>query len=154
MADLFDVWIASDKDIEICYIEEIIAMLFGQPSTREHIGSQFADLIIIESDGDIEGVDTLKMVGREATHLGLNVHQNTFSEALKHESIGCRLVGYEALCGECRSCEYLDYCGGGYLPHRYKHSSGFLNPSVYCNDIKYLISHIQETLATQLRRHG
>lgn len=154
MAEVFDVWLRSGRDIEVCYIEEIIAMLFGQPSTREHIGSQFADLIIIESDGDIEGVDTLKMVSREATRLGLNVHQNTFSQALQHESVACRLVGYDALCDECRSCKFLEYCGGGYLPHRYKKETGFLNPSVYCHDIQYLISHIRNTLERKLAVDG
>lgn len=153
MASLFDAWLASGKDVEVCYIEEIIAMLFGQPSTREHIGSQFADLIIVESDGDIEGVDTLKMVSREATRLGLNVHRNSFSEALLHESVACRLVGYDALCDQCRSCTFLDYCGGGYLPHRYKQETGFLNPSVYCHDIQYLISHIRSTLAKEFRSY-
>lgn len=152
MAALFDVWLSSGTDIEVCYIEEIMAMLFGQPSTREHIGSQFADLIIIESDGDIEGVDTLKMVSREATRLGLNVNENAFSEALLHESVACRLVGYGALCEECRSCKFLDFCGGGYLPHRYKEETGFLNPSVYCKDIQYLISHIKSSLSEELGR--
>lgn len=154
MAELFDAWLESGTNIEVCYIEEIMAMLFGQPSTREHIGSQFADLIIVESDGEIEGVDTLKMVSREATKLGLNVHTNSFSEALLHESVGCRLVGYEALCEECRSCNFLDFCGGGYLPHRYKKETGFLNPSVYCNDIKFLISHIWDTLKSELNSDG
>ena len=154
MARLFDAWLNSGKDIEVCYFEEIMAMLFGQSSTREHIGSQFADLIIIESDGDIEGVDTLKMVSRDATHLGLNVYRNSFTEALKHESVACRLVGYDALCDECRSCEYLKYCGGGYIPHRYKETTGFINPSIYCKDIQYLISHIQATITSDLSCHA
>lgn len=151
MSRLFDVWLESGIDIEICYIEEIMAMLFGQRSTREHIGSQFADLIIVESDGDIEGLDTLKMVGRDATHLGLNVHQNSFTQALEHESIACRLVGYEALCAECRSCSFLQNCGGGYIPHRYKKETGFLNPSVYCHDIQYLVTHIRSALVKELK---
>ena len=118
------------------------------------LGSQYADLIIIESDGEIEGVDTLKMVSREATRLGLNVHRNSFSEALLHESVACRLVGYDALCDECRSCKFLNCCGGGYLPHRYKKETGFLNPSVYCHDIQYLISHIKRALSKELTRAG
>lgn len=151
MADLFDIWLDGGKDIEVCYIEEIMAMLFGQPSTREHIGSRFADLIIIESDGDIEGVDTLKMVSKDATNLGLNVFNNTFTEALSHDSIACRLVGFDALCSTCRSCSYLDQCGGGYLPHRYRRDTGFLNPSVYCNDIQHLIDHMKIRLSQELR---
>lgn len=150
MADFFDAWLNSEKSSQIRYFEEIVAMFFGQTSIMENIGSQFADLIIVESDGQVETVDTLKMVSREATNLGLSVKHNSFSEALEKEAVYSRLLGYEALCNECQSCKYLHQCGGGYLPHRFGKLNGFINPSVYCNDIKYLLDHIAAVLGSEL----
>ena len=125
-------------------------MLFGQDSSLEAIGAKAVDLIIVESDGDIEAVDTLKVVGRAATSLNLNVWQNEFDDALTKEAVYSRLIGYSALCEECRNCPFLNCCGGGYVPHRFGRGRGFLNPSVYCADIIYLIKHIQSRLSDQL----
>lgn len=35
-------------------------------------------------------------------------------------------------------------CGGGYFPTRYRTGTGYQNPSVYCNDLKVLLSGIRE----------
>ena len=148
MADFFDMWVNANSDVEVRYFEEIIAMIFGKTSSMEAIGAQSVDLIVVEANGDIEAVDTLKMVNREATSLDLNVHHNSFEEAVNHPAIYSRLMGYSTLCAECQSCPILNQCGGGYLPHRYSEELGFQNPSVYCNDIKFLVSHIARKLET------
>lgn len=146
MASLFDVWINTPGNIEIRYFDEIIGLLLGGESSLEAIGAKIVDLIVIESNGDIEAVDTLKTVSRSATKLNLSVYNNSFDEALQHPAIFSRYLGYEALCKTCRDCSYLTYCGGGYLPHRYGGGEGFQNPSVYCTDIIYLINHISKRL--------
>lgn len=146
MATMFDHWLETQSRVEIRYFEEIIAMIFGVDSTTEAIGAKYVDLIVIESNGEIESVDSLKMVGRDATTLGLNVATHSFSEALGQVQVQSRLVGYEGLCETCRSCSILNQCGGGYIPHRYSIEHGFMNPSVYCNDIKYLVNHLKTRL--------
>lgn len=113
MAKFFDSWSHSGSDVQVRYFEEIIAMKFGIPSIMENIGAQFVDFIIIEADGEIEGVDTLKMVSREATKLGLNVFENSLDQALEKPAIFSRMVGYESLCETCQSCSLLEQCGGG-----------------------------------------
>jgi len=44
----------------------------------------------------------------------------------------------------------------GYLPHRYSKQNGFDNPSIYCNDLMKLITHIQnkliEAIPSQLQK--
>jgi uncharacterized protein len=147
MSDFFDIWLRGDQDIEIRYFEEYISLVLGGDSSLESIGAKTVDLIVIEADGEIEGVDTLKMVGRHVTHLGLNVSKNTLDEAKLHPAIFSRMLGYNALCDTCRACPDLHQCGGGYLPHRYSRENGFLNPSIYCDDIRYFIAHIRHRLA-------
>jgi uncharacterized protein len=142
----FRLWFNEFQDIEISYFEQIITMMIGGFSTAEEIGSQSVDFIVIDTNGDIEAVDTLKIVGREATSLNLNVKNNSFEDALKHPAIYSRMSGFNSLCKECQSCEYLNNCGGGYIPHRYSKENGFQNPSIYCDDLKYLFSKMKDDI--------
>lgn len=146
----FDVWVANNQDVEIRFFEEIMAMLFGEDSSTEAIGAKNVDLIVIETDGDIEAVDTLKVVSREATSLGMNVRTNDIDDVYQKPAIASRLIGYQPLCKKCTSCEFLNCCGGGYLPHRYGNGRGFLNESVYCEDIIHLIKHIRGRLTEHM----
>ncbi len=136
--EFFVLWLESYSHIEVPYFEEILNLMLGGISTSEEIGAQSVDFVIVDTNGDIEAVDTLKMVGREATLLNLNVANNSFDEAVLHPAIYSRMAGFNSLCDTCRQCEHLSHCGGGYLPHRYSPLNGFINPSVYCEDLKYL----------------
>lgn len=144
LTDFFELWYNNYSDIEIPYFEEIISLMLGGISGAEEIGAKSVDLIVIDTNGDIEAVDTLKIVGREATSLNMNVSTHSFNDALGHPAIYSRMSGYNSLCQKCRKCEYLDNCGGGYIPHRYSTQNGFINPSIYCEDLKYLFSKIRK----------
>jgi uncharacterized protein len=150
LSRFFDLWLEGKNEIEIRYFEELICMLLGGESSLEAIGAKTVDLIVVETDGDIEAVDTLKMIGRDATYLGLNVANNSFDEALERPAVYSRMLGYGALCEKCKSCPELSQCGGGYLPHRFGRGNGFLNESIYCDDIQYLIGHIRSRLRSAL----
>jgi uncharacterized protein len=146
LCEFFDIWYRNYADLEVPYFEQILAMMFGGISTAEEIGAQSVDLIVVETNGDIEAVDTLKIVGRNATSLGMNVASHSFDHALQHPAVYSRMSGFNALCKTCRQCDYLDNCGGGYIPHRYSHNNGFVNPSVYCADLKRLFSHVSNVV--------
>jgi uncharacterized protein len=122
-------------------------MLLGGYSMTESVGSPPVDFIIIETDGEIEALDTLKIVGRAATSLGLHVTKHSFDDATELPAVYSRNLRFDALCETCRSCSFLKACGGGYLPHRFGRGNGFLNPSIYCDDLKYLIANIRNRVA-------
>jgi uncharacterized protein len=146
LARFFDLWFDEGSPMEVKYFEEIITLMLGGPSGAEAIGLTPVDLIVIETNGDIEPVDTLKTASRKATSLGMNVATHSFDEAIKHPAIWSRMIGSEALCVTCQQCPELTNCGGGYIPHRFKQANGFLNASVYCEDLKYLFSAIRRKL--------
>lgn len=93
-------------------------------------------------------MDTLKASEAGATDLGLDVFNNTFDDALSHPAIASRQRGTEELARECQSCHLVAVCGGGYLPHRFSEAAGFDNPSVYCEDLMFLINHVQQSMTT------
>jgi uncharacterized protein len=41
-------------------------------------------------------------------------------------------------------------CGAGHYAHRYRPGTGFRNPSVYCADLRRLIGHVRDRMATDL----
>jgi|SRR5215213_2021477 len=151
LARFFDRWWEEQPDLDIRLLNEILVLMLGGPSAHESIGAKSVDLVVIETDGEIEPVDTLKVVGREATKTGLNVIHNSLDEALDQPAVLSRMSGYSSLCSTCQECSHLAHCGGGYLPHRYSHRQGFQNPSVYCHDLRFLFDHMQQKVGQELR---
>lgn len=146
LAEMFEAWYHGHPDIRISMFEDLMALALGGRSYSEALAATCVDLIIVEADGAIEAVDTLKMVGEFATSLSMNVANQSFDEAAQHPAIYSRMIGFEALCTTCRSCSFLRQCGGGYIPNRFSKKAGFLNPSVYCSDLQFLIRHVERTV--------
>ncbi len=148
---IFDRWFdAPRREVRVRYFEEIMNLVLGGRSQVETIGITPATLVVIETNGAIEQVDSLKSAFDGAAETGLNVFDSSFDDALATPGMAARQIGAEALCQQCRDCALATTCGGGYYPHRYRAGSGFLNPSVYCADLYKLISHIKDRVETAL----
>jgi uncharacterized protein len=144
---LFDRWYLSpEPETSVRLFDEIIRAAFGRPSRVESIGLAPAALVVVETDGAIEQVDTLKAAYPGAAATGLNVRDHPFDAALRHPQVAARQLGLGALADACRRCDVVDVCGGGYFPHRFRRGEGFRNPSVYCEDLLRLIRHVVERL--------
>lgn len=148
---IFDRWYASrPKEAGIRFFEEIINLVLGGPSQVESIGLTPVTLVVIEADGTLEQVDSLKAAYDGAPATGLNVFDNSFDDALELPAIAARQLGVDGLCATCQRCEIRDICGAGLYPHRYRDGTGFLNPSVYCPDLLRLVKHIRDRVRRDL----
>ncbi|MFI1222275.1 MULTISPECIES: FxsB family cyclophane-forming radical SAM/SPASM peptide maturase [unclassified Streptomyces] len=154
LAEVFDLWWQSDGvRVQARLFTEILALLLGWASAAEAVGLSPMVAVVVDTDGAIEQVDSLKSAYAGAPETGLDVFANSFDEALRHPGIAARQLGEEGLAPECRACPVLRVCGGGNYAHRYAPTSGFLHPSVYCADLEHLIRHIARRLGgTPLRR--
>ena len=151
MLKIFDLWYSGDHShIRIRTFEEFIKGLSGGIQTLESFGINPVTLIIVATDGAYEGVDTLKVTGSNNHVLGMDVFKNSFDDASLHPKVTMRQLGISGLSQTCKMCEYKKVCGGGYLPHRYSNEKKFNNPSIYCEDIKKMISHIYENVKETL----
>ncbi|WP_433825489.1 FxsB family cyclophane-forming radical SAM/SPASM peptide maturase [Actinoplanes sp. CA-015351] len=151
LVTVYDRWLnAPRKETRIRIFEEIISLLLGGASRSEHVGLSPVTVAVVESDGAIEQVDSLKSAYPGAGETGLNVAGNSFDEALRHPGVLARQLGVAALCAKCLDCPIHLICGAGHYPHRYRTGSGFLNPSVYCADLTRLITHAQQTVTAYL----
>lgn len=152
-SDLFDLWLAANreaKSLTIRSTENMVAGLLGGSSQSEDIGWGPQEVCTILTDGSMEPLDVLRIAGDESTKTAFNIFENE----LEHIKIEPRWkAAREAslnLCAKCRQCQFLEPCGGGYLPHRFSKHNGYDNPSVYCDDLYAIFSHIQSELIKQV----
>jgi uncharacterized protein len=140
---VFDLWWqASERRTAIRLFEELLALLLGLPAAGESLGTTPFTAVVIETDGTLEQVDSLKSAYDGAAATGLDVFRHQLDEALSLPGVAARQAGLDALAPACRACPLVRVCGGGHYAHRYRADSGFANPSVYCADLQRLIRHV------------
>jgi uncharacterized protein len=148
---VFDRWYhAPRKETGVRLFEEIINLLLGGESRSENIGLTPVAMLVVDTDGTLQQVDTLKTSYAGAPETGLTVFDHSFSEALHHPGVVARQIGLAALSPTCKMCTVREICGGGAYAHRYREGRGYLSPSVYCPDLMALISHIGRTVQHDL----
>jgi uncharacterized protein len=138
---VFDHWYRQPRT-GVRIFEEIIRLILTGASSGEAVGLAPAVMVVVETDGSVEQVDSLKATYEGATATGLHVTRDQFDAALLLPNMVARQIGARALAAQCRICPIHRVCGAGLYPHRYRSGSGFANPSVYCPDLMRLIGHI------------
>ncbi|WP_433473978.1 FxsB family cyclophane-forming radical SAM/SPASM peptide maturase [Spirillospora sp. CA-142024] len=145
---VFDRWYrAPARETRVRLFSEIIRLLLGRPSHSESIGLSPVAVTVVETDGSIEQVDTLKSAYEGATRTALHVGRDPFDAALMLPAMAARQIGRRALAPGCAACPVHRVCGGGLYTHRYRSGTGFANPSVYCRDLLHLITHIRDAVS-------
>jgi radical SAM/SPASM domain FxsB family protein len=150
LVQAFGRWCQLPDPPAVRMFHSIIRLLGGGDTLVESLGLLPVDLIVVESDGSIEAVDSLRTTYKGATHLGYNVFDHSFDEAARDVRVRARQLGASSLSAACQRCSLVKVCGGGYLPHRWSAEHGFLNPSVYCSDLQVVIRHIMSSLSAEL----
>jgi uncharacterized protein len=148
---IFEKWYNGQEKVQIRLFEDIMALTLGGSSFTENIGVSQIDLIVVEANGEIEGVDSLKSTFEGATKLGLNIFDNNFEDVIRHPAYYSRQLGIRALCETCQQCCYVKICGAGYLPERFSKENGFVNQTIYCYDLMKLIKHIRHAIMIDLK---
>ncbi len=144
----YERWNTDDRPFSVRIFESVEAAAMGEPGFTEALGLGSPDLLVIETDGEIEQADWLKTVAEGAPETGYHVLVNSFDEAARHPGFQARSLGLDGLADQCRACPVVSICGGGLYGHRHSSGSGFVNPSVYCADLLKFIQHVQSTAPT------
>ena len=144
---VFQAWVnGRHTHLGIRFFENIIRQYLRVESKFEAMNLAPVTLVTINTDGDIEGVDTLKSTASGIQRTGLSVHSNSIDEALTLDLIALRQSGRLQLSDVCQRCKYVRECAGGYFPHRFSRDRKFNNPSVYCGDLFWLLTKIDNYL--------
>jgi uncharacterized protein len=149
LAEVFDRWY-DDPRTDVRLFSEIIRLLIGRGSSTESVGLAPASFVVVETDGALAQVDSLRAAFHGAPATGLHVDHDSFDDALLVPQVAARQLGYDALSPQCQGCNIWRVCGGGLYSHRYRPGSGFANPSVYCPDLMRLIGHIRSRVCADV----
>lgn len=140
---IFDVWFEDKYKLDIRLFKYSICLLLGGQVDFDYIGTSNNDVLVIETDGGIEPVDSLKICGNEFTKLNANIKNHSIDFGLSSPLSKMYHLSKKLVSQQCKVCPILEICGGGFLPHRYSKTNGFNNPSLYCTDLIKLFTHIQ-----------
>jgi uncharacterized protein len=150
---VFERWYsAPQQETRIRLFRELIQLVLGQPGAVEGLGLLSSTLVVVDTDGSIKQLDSLSSAYPGAADTGLHINSSSFDDALDHPTTVARQIGAAALSPQCRACQVMEICGGGLYPHRYRQGNGFLNPSVFCEDLFALITHIRDRVIEDLGR--
>jgi len=147
LCELFDYWWGHDlHTTKIRFFEDIMHLLLGGKYSVEALGLSPVELLVIQSDGSYEAVDSIKSTVEGAVSTGLSVLEHAVDRAMDVHLVASRMDRASNLASECECCELVHVCGGGYIPHRWHQERRFLAPSVYCQDLQVIIRRIAEAL--------
>lgn len=152
LLELFDTYLSDTSPIKIRFLDDLMKISMGGRGVKEGIGQKSYGILIVETDGALTKNDTLKSSfdGADKFETHWNVRNDQLSKIVKSEEFSeyHRLQVPSAI--QCKTCPQLASCGGGMPLHRWHDKNGYDNPSVYCNDQKYLIQKIN----TRLKEEG
>ncbi len=151
LIEAFDLWFDKYPTLQVRTFEALLDAVVGLPSQTDAFGFGDVSLITVETDGSYHDLDVLKVVSHGATRLNGNVSDTPISEVAASPALAAHraLLTKEGLCTSCRSCDVVDVCGGGSVPHRFG-VNGFKNPTIYCKEMRALIHHVQARVAASL----
>ena len=140
---LYDLWISDTKRPVIPFFNGLTNTILGSQKNSDNE----LNALIVETNGDIEVIDSLKACGEGFTKTNMTIFDNELEDLLQ-TPLGKLYFkdSEEKLCTTCLECPVVSICKGGRLVHRYKKENGFDNPSVYCKDLIMIISHIQNKM--------
>lgn len=151
LIEAFDLWFDEYSSLQVRTFEALLDAVAGMPSQTDAFGFGDVSLITVETDGTYHDLDVLKVVSQGATRLNGSVRDTPISDVAASAALAAHraLLKKEGLCASCRSCDVVDVCGGGSVPHRYG-LNGFKNPTIYCKEMRALIRHVQARVADSL----
>lgn len=153
LVDVFERWYGAPRqEMGVRLFEDVLALILGGAGRSEQVGLSPVAVVVVETDGAIELVDSLKSTYPGACATGLTVFDGSLDAALELPGVVARQIRQDALSDTCRGCAVHTVCGGGHYAHRYRAGEGFRNPTVYCADMLRLIQHVTRRVTSDLAR--
>ena len=146
LLDAYETWLALDADApRIRLFQTMLLNLLGSDPRLDALGGKLGALCVVETDGSIGILDTLRLCGEPYSKDTLNIFDHPLDAHAEHY----RLAELEKVPDQCSTCPQLKGCRGGYLPHRFD-GTDFNHPSIYCDALFALSERMTQTLLAEL----
>jgi uncharacterized protein len=148
----FDAWFDEGNGaVRVRLFWDLLKSLLGGAGSTDAFGNPLMSYLIVDTDGAVEALDALRVCAPAMSQSGLNVLTDDLFDLHRGLPLLQQAVhdGFPLPSG-CKACPDRELCGGGYLPHRYSHARQFDNPSVWCADIRKLLTHARSRLAEEM----
>lgn len=150
LARLCDAYFSDPDPVQIRILDDITKLILGGRGSKEGLGVEEYSIVIVDTDGTITKNDTLKsnFDGADRFDAGWSVYRDRISEIAQTAEFRNYNLLQVPSSATCHGCAHLRVCGGGMPLFRWRDDSRYDNPSVYCNDHKYVIDHITNLVQT------
>ena len=144
---IMEQWYKPGAELRIEMFWNMARVILGGDTQIDVFGGGAYRYAFVETNGDIEGLDVLKIANDGLSTTGLHVLRDDFM-AIADRSPLHRMVMFDGLelPTECGGCPEQLTCSGGYLPHRFSSKRGLDNPTVWCADMLRLFARMRERL--------
>jgi uncharacterized protein len=145
LCSLFDVWVNDAGEVNIPFFSSIVSLICGGLSSSETVGSMGSTAVSINTDGDFEVHDVLRMNdGYHENQRDFNVSCTNIEDITKTEIFELsRMDEFPPdLKVKCNKCPVFHICKGGFFGHRFSKEKGYMNHNVFCDALFKIITHI------------
>lgn len=156
LVELFNIW-HNDKTrkkpkIVLPFYPLMKKIIGVEQSGNEMFGENKNAVLNIKTDGRFALVDSLKICGDGFTKTQYNIFDHSIMDFFNDDNFIKYYNSHDlsVLPQDCSNCSIREICGGGHIGHRYSKNNGFNNKSVYCTDMKMIITHIQNIIYESL----
>jgi uncharacterized protein len=143
---LFKEWVSSDIEIDVRFFKSLISQACGYNWSVDTIGISPISTLVINTLGEWELLDTLRIVKPDMWKLNYNVTNSSVTDLISSKEMLNYCLNFHTYSKKCLSCNYFLSCGSGYIIHRFQKDTSFLNPSVYCEDLTNIFDFIQSEI--------
>lgn len=146
--EVYQIWKEHYPNVKIRILRQMIKNILGLDPFG--FGEKGLQVMAINTQGDIEVTDTLKIAGTNQTNSTINVIDHDFI-ALKEQSLWVELYrANKNLPKQCLSCNHLHECKGGNISNRWSKVNGYSNPDRYCSELKKIFKFLKEDVYKEM----
>lgn len=152
MSRIWELYVSDPNPTPIECLDNLVRQLLGKNSKKEGAGETDFGILVVETDGTIAKNDTLKNSydGADQFHEQWSVHTHSILDIAKSEEYRRYRSNQRTQHKACLECPLLRVCGGGMQLHRWSNAAGYDNPSIYCNDQKFLSNSVIKKLKSEI----
>jgi len=148
---ILDLYVADPEPFRIRVLDDMMKLLLGGVGVKEGVGLTDYGILVIDTDGSVKKNDTLKSspLG-DSFDSAWKTGVHSLADIAASPAFQSYHLAQRPTSTICLECALLKVCGGGMLTHRFKHGSGYDNPTVFCADQQMLIARMKEHIGAVL----